>query len=315
MCGIVAYIGSKSAPSLLLEGLRRLEYRGYDSAGIAVVTQPGALVCIRSKGAIHDLEPYLSALPASAYVGIGHTRWATHGPPSEHNAHPHVDCSQRFAVVHNGIIENYASLKQRLEKTGHRFTSETDTEVLVHLLEEQAQQKPHASLGECLASTLAHVQGTYGIAVLDKQRPEELAVARLGSPMAIGIGDHEYIIASDPSALIAHTRQIIFLDDLELAHISSQAGLKIRSLKHAQDVHKHPQTIEWSLEDVQKNGHAHFMLKEIFLSARTSAGIWKVAPPIRRLRTSTAGVTFATAFFHISYPSSLVNLLTFSKAS
>lgn len=260
MCGIVAYIGTRSASPILLDGLRRLEYRGYDSAGVVVCTEDGiGLHRERSVGPIASLEPRAASLPA-ARVGIGHTRWATHGPPTEHNAHPHIDCSKRIAVVHNGIIENYAALKRELEENGHLFSSQTDTEVLAHLIEDG--RKLDIPLAEAVRDALRRVQGTYGVAVIDAQAPQELVVARLGSPMAVGLGDNEYIIASDPSAILSHTRQVIFLDDYELVSFSPQ-GMKIHSLKTAELLTKSPQNIEWSLEDVQKNGHAHFMLKEV----------------------------------------------------
>lgn len=261
MCGIVAYVGTKQAGLILVEGLRRLEYRGYDSAGLVVVDQEGTLHRERAVGPIAALEPKTTALPAST-IGIGHTRWATHGPPTEENAHPHVDCTSRIAIVHNGIIENYTELKKRLQEKGHTFQSETDTEVLAHLIEEERRIDSKRSLAACVEAALRQVHGTYGLAVLDQDAPRELVIARLGSPMAIGVGDNEYIIASDPSAILSHTRQIVFLDDHELAHFSPE-GMRIRSMKTSSSVEKPAQTIDWSLEDVQKNGRAHFMLKEM----------------------------------------------------
>lgn len=261
MCGIVAYTGTRQAGLILLEGLRRLEYRGYDSAGLTIVSQDGMLHRMRAVGPIAALEPKTTTLPSST-IGIGHTRWATHGAPTEENAHPHVDCTQNIAVVHNGIIENYAELKHNLQSRGHVFQSETDTEVLAHLIEEERSTNPEQPISDAVEAALRQVHGTYGLAVLDKQSPQELVIARLGSPMAIGIGDNEYIIASDPSAILSHTRQIVFLDDHELAHFSPQ-GMHIRSLKTSSSIQKSAQTIDWSLEAVQKNGHPHFMLKEM----------------------------------------------------
>lgn len=211
MCGIVAYLGSDKTTSVLLDGLRRLEYRGYDSSGIALNIE-GGIYRERAVGPIHALEAKTQAAPR-ATSGIGHTRWATHGSPTTENAHPHMDCGQRIAVVHNGIIENYADLKRRLQSKGHTFTSDTDTEVLAHLIEEEEKKDPSVSLQTAVSRAVQHVHGTYGIAVIDNQKPNELVVARLGSPMAIGIGDNEYIIASDPSAILSYTRQVIFLDD------------------------------------------------------------------------------------------------------
>jgi glucosamine--fructose-6-phosphate aminotransferase (isomerizing) len=219
MCGIVAYIGARTAGPIIIDGLRRLEYRGYDSAGIAVLNEKGILERERSVGPIAALEPKARDL-SPATLGIGHTRWATHGPPTEANAHPHLDCSQTIAVVHNGIIENYADLKRDLQKKGHAFSSETDTEVLAHLIEDVRKTHPEQSLSEAVETALRQVHGTYGVAVIDRAHPGELVVARLGSPMAIGMGDNEYIVASDPSAILSHTRQIVFLDDHELAHFS-----------------------------------------------------------------------------------------------
>jgi glucosamine--fructose-6-phosphate aminotransferase (isomerizing) len=177
-----------------------------------------------------------------------------------------MDCGQRIAVVHNGIIENYADLKRRLQSKGHTFTSDTDTEVLAHLIEEEEKKDPSVSLQTAVSRAVQHVHGTYGIAVIDNQKPNELVVARLGSPMAIGIGDNEYIIASDPSAILSYTRQVIFLDDYELASIDA-TGLRIHSLKTTAQIQKSAQQLEWSLEDVQKNGQPHFMLKEILEEA------------------------------------------------
>ena len=261
MCGIVAYIGTKTAGPIILDGLRRLEYRGYDSAGVVVLNEEGFLHRERAVGPIAALEPKARGL-TPATLGIGHTRWATHGPPTEANAHPHLDCSQTIAVVHNGIIENYADLKRDLQKQGHIFQSETDTEVLAHLIEQARKLAPAQTLTEAVETALRQVHGTYGIAVIDQAHPRELVVARLGSPMAIGIGDNEYVIASDPSAILSHTRQIVFLDDHELAHFSPQ-GMRIRSLKTSGAIQKQAQLIDWSLDDIQKNGQPHFMLKEM----------------------------------------------------
>lgn len=281
MCGIVAYIGTKEATPVLLDGLRRLEYRGYDSAGVAVLVA-NQVHRERASGPISSLVPKTSSLPA-ARLGIGHTRWATHGPPVEKNAHPHLDCSAQFAVVHNGILENYSGLKRMLEQRGHVFTSDTDTEVLAHLLEEERKQHPELSLYELSTRALMHVHGTYGVAIIEASRSQELVVARLGSPMAIGVGNNEYIIASDPSAILSHTRQVIFLDDYELASFTGDQ-MRIHSLKTANVVEKPTQTIEWSLEDVQKNGHPHFMLKEMMEEA-------EVLRNTMRGRLSTEGAT------------------------
>jgi glucosamine--fructose-6-phosphate aminotransferase (isomerizing) len=260
MCGIVAYLGSDKTTSVLLDGLRRLEYRGYDSAGIALLSD-GHIQRVRSVGPILSLEPKTLTLP-KANVGIGHTRWATHGPPTEANAHPHTDCSHDLAVVHNGIIENYTELKTQLTQEGHTFTSDTDTEILAHLIEREKRHETDKGLCHAVMAALQHVHGTYGLAVIDEASPNELVVARLGSPMVVGLGDNEYIIASDPSAILSYTRQVIFLDDHEVAVINAQ-GLRIHSLKSSHPVEKSAETLDLSLEDVQKNGQPHFMLKEI----------------------------------------------------
>lgn len=260
MCGIVAYLGSDKTTSVLLDGLRRLEYRGYDSAGIALISD-GHIQRIRAVGPILSLESKTLTLP-KATVGIGHTRWATHGPPTEENAHPHTDCGHGLALVHNGIIENYNELRSLLQQEGHVFTSDTDTEILAHLIEREKGRQTKKELYSAVMAALQYVHGTYGLAVIDEASPNELVVARLGSPMVVGVGDNEYIIASDPSAILSYTRQVIFLDDHEVAVIKRE-GLRIHSLKSAQPIEKLTETLDWSLEDVQKNGQPHFMLKEI----------------------------------------------------
>jgi glutamine---fructose-6-phosphate transaminase (isomerizing) len=260
MCGIVAYVGSRQALPILLDGLRRLEYRGYDSAGVAI--QYDGLSVVRAPGNIAALDVALATRTLPGTSGIAHTRWATHGPPVETNAHPHVDCSGRIALAHNGIIENYAELREELKAAGHTFGSDTDTEVLAHLIESlKPVSSPPGWLTHAVACALARVRGTYGIVVTSADDPGIIVTARLGSPIVLGVQDGEFFVASDPSAIIAHTRQMIFLDDGELATLSPQ-GYEIQSLNRER-IAKSPQEIDWSEEAAQKNGQPHFMLKEM----------------------------------------------------
>src|SRR6266566_8909097 len=226
MCGIVAYVGRKIAQPLLIEGLKRLEYRGYDSAGIAVIGEDGGMHIRRAVGRISVLEDTVNSRPMpDAQVGMAHTRWATHGAPTECNAHPHTDDGGRIALVHNGIIENYSALKQVLSEKGHKFSSQTDTEVLAMLIGDlytEIKTKNHladgvSALAKAVQAALHEVEGTYGIAVICKDEPDTLVVARKGSPLIVGVGDDEYVVASDASAIVEHTRQVIYLNDNEMA--------------------------------------------------------------------------------------------------
>jgi glucosamine--fructose-6-phosphate aminotransferase (isomerizing) len=265
MCGIVGYVGKRQALPILLRGLRSLEYRGYDSAGLAYPEASG-LTVVKAQGRIDRLvERIDGATEPQATLGIAHTRWATHGAPTEENAHPHLDCSGKIAVVHNGIIENYAELKLWLEKSGHRFVSETDTEVLAHLVEEYDEGGPGSGSGAGLAAAvraaLRHLRGTYGIAVLHADAPGRIVVARLGSPIVVGVGDGEMLVASDPSALVGTTREVIYLDDGEMAVLEA-GGVSVTTLQAA-PVAKAPTTIQWTEKEIEKGGFAHFMLKEM----------------------------------------------------
>src|SRR5687767_3844676 len=258
MCGIVGYVGMKSATPLLLEGLKRLEYRGYDSAGIAM--QNGKGIETRKKpGKISVLENALVADPVHGNVGIAHTRWATHGPPNECNAHPHLDCKKEIAVVHNGIIENAHALRVWLEKHGHVFVSDTDTEVLSHLIETTLDGE---NLEEAVLEALHMVQGTYGIAVISSRDPNKIVAARKGSPLLIGLGDGEYYVASDVSAILAQTREVVYLDDGDLA-ILTRDGYTVLN-QRAQQLEKGVSKIDWDLDQIERGGFDHFMLKEIF---------------------------------------------------
>lgn len=258
MCGIVGYIGEREAKDLLIEGLHRLEYRGYDSAGVTLCAH-GKLKRVRALGKVAELQEKLSSRAMAATLGIAHTRWATHGKPSEKNAHPHADCSGGLSLVHNGIIENYALLKQRLMKQGHRFVSETDTEVVAHLVEEYA--KGGADTEQAFAQALKELHGTYGIALVSASEPDKLFVARMGSPLLIGVGKDEYFVASDVSAILAHTKRVVYLEDGERAVIARD-GYVVKSGRQIQQ--KTETEIEWSEKEAKRGGFTHYMLKEIF---------------------------------------------------
>ena len=258
MCGIVGYVGGKQAAPLLLEGLRRLEYRGYDSAGIAV-GGTGSIVVEKRTGRVQELSASLASHMPSGTFGIGHTRWATHGEPNNVNAHPHLDCTSELAVVHNGVIENYTSLKAVLQTKGHQFRSSTDTEVLSHLIEDLL--KGSNSLVQAVLGALQEVQGTYGLVVLSARHPNELVVARRGSPLVIGYGEGETFVASDASAVVEHTRNVTYLEDGEVAVITPEQ-VQTRTLDD-RAVLKQVEEISLDLQQVEKGGYPHFMLKEI----------------------------------------------------
>jgi glutamine---fructose-6-phosphate transaminase (isomerizing) len=257
MCGIVGYVGPRKAVPILLEGLRRLEYRGYDSAGIAL-QEPQGMIYEKSAGKISALDRHLAGRRFDSSCGIAHTRWATHGEPNDNNAHPHSDCTGRIAVVHNGIIENFRALRELLSKKGHQFTTETDTEVVAHLVEEYYE----GNLVEAVRTALSQVEGTYGIAVLSQDSPDEIVVARNGSPLVVGTGDRENLVASDVSALLQHTKQVIYLKDHELALITPDS-VSVSTIENVKVTPK-VEEISWSLEQIEKGGYPHFMLKEIF---------------------------------------------------
>ncbi len=256
MCGIVGYIGPKQATTLLLEALRRMEYRGYDSAGIAVINGTGLKVR-KAAGKLSNLEKQVAGDLPRGTVGIGHTRWATHGAPTTPNAHPHTDQSGRIALIHNGIIENSGSIRKALLKRGHTFTSETDTEVLAHLVGELYQ----GSLEEAVAAALREVDGAYGIAVICTEEPDVLVAARNGSPLIVGIGESERFVASDASPLLEHTRSVIYLDDGEMV-ILTRDGYRVRDLE-VKHIDKPVNQIDWDLATIERGGYEHFMLKEI----------------------------------------------------
>ncbi|MGW3071773.1 MULTISPECIES: glutamine--fructose-6-phosphate transaminase (isomerizing) [unclassified Kitasatospora] len=258
MCGIVAYIGPKDATPFLLEGLARLEYRGYDSAGVAVTGRSGGIKLRKVKGRVADLA---AAVPArfKGTTGIGHTRWATHGVPSDANAHPHLDNAERIAVVHNGIIENADELRAKLTADGAVFHSETDTEVLAHLI--AANVAEGVELEDAVRAALSRVVGTYGIAVLDAERPDRIVVARNGSPIVLGIGEKEMFAASDVSALVRYTRQVVHLEDGELATVRADGFRTFTA--DARTTHRQPSTVDWEVDSYDTGGFEHFLLKEI----------------------------------------------------
>ena len=265
MCGIVGYVGNRAAYPIIIKGLKRLEYRGYDSAGIALLGSD--LKLVKSKGKVADLEEKAKQNSGSGTLGIGHTRWATHGAPNDVNAHPHTSNSGRLVLVHNGIIENYDSLRAYLKEQGFSFYSETDTEVLVNLIE-HIQITQGLKTGKAVQIALNQVVGAYAIAVFDKERPKEIVVAKLGSPLAIGLGKDEYFVASDASPFIEFTNRSIYLEDNEMAVISMEKGLKMYSIPDNSRVDPNVQELQLSLEKIEKGGYDHFMLKEIYEQPR-----------------------------------------------
>ncbi len=265
MCGIVAYIGKKQACPILLGGLHRLEYRGYDSAGVALLN--GSLKVYKTKGKVSDLDNLLEGLNVTSTVGIAHTRWATHGEPNDVNAHPHYSSNERMAIIHNGIIENYNVLKQELQQRGYVFRSDTDTEVLMYLIEDIMINEKQ-TLAEAVRIALTQVTGAYALVIISQDEPDSLIAARKGSPMVVGIGEGEFFIASDAAPIVEYTRQVVYPGDQEVISVSLSEGLKIRTIA---DVEKTPyvQTLEINLSALEKGGFDHFMLKEIYEQPRT----------------------------------------------
>ncbi|HVP15712.1 MAG TPA: glutamine--fructose-6-phosphate transaminase (isomerizing) [Terriglobales bacterium] len=259
MCGIVGYVGPRPCLPILIDGLKRLEYRGYDSAGVAVQND-GRVTVVKAAGKIRELESRLARICLPGTVGIAHTRWATHGEPNDVNAHPHVDSAGRLALVHNGIIENYAVLKSALQAEGRVFLTETDTEVLAQLVEKYRERG--LKLEEAVVKALADVEGTYGIAVMCADEPGTIVGARKGSPLVVGVGDGEYFLASDVAPIVNHTRQVVYLDDGEMAVITPR-GFHTATIT-AERIDKAVEEVEWDLSQIEKSGFAHFMLKEIF---------------------------------------------------
>ncbi len=263
MCGIVGYIGYREAYPIVIKGLKRLEYRGYDSAGVMLYDGTDLKVS-KTKGKVSDLEERSSKeITTNGTIGMGHTRWATHGVPNDVNSHPHLSNSGKLAIIHNGIIENYEPLKKELIKRGYVFKSDTDTEVLINLIED-VQKKDNLKLGKAVQVALNQVVGAYAICVFDKKKPDEIIVARLGSPLAIGVGEDEFFIASDASPFIEHTSNAIYLEDEEMAIVRLHKPLKIRKIKDDSLVDPYVQELQMNLEQIEKGGYDHFMLKEIY---------------------------------------------------
>ena len=263
MCGIVAYIGNKQAYPILINGLRRLEYRGYDSAGVALHNpENGTMQVYKRKGKVQELVDFVKSKPIESTIGMGHTRWATHGKPDNINAHPHVSGNGRLAIIHNGIIENYDSIKKALIREGHNFTSETDTEVLIHLIE-AIQDRDSLNLEEAVRVALSQVVGAYAIVLMDKENPNQLIAARKASPLVIGIGDGEFYIASDATPIVEYTQKVVYLNDEEIAVVNRDGDLTLKTIANEL---KTPfiQQLEMNIEELEKGDYEHFMLKEIF---------------------------------------------------
>jgi glucosamine--fructose-6-phosphate aminotransferase (isomerizing) len=261
MCGIVGYIGPKDPVDVLIEGLRRLEYRGYDSAGIAVVGQNGSLGVRRAAGKLRELERVLAENPIDGTYGVGHTRWATHGRPSEENAHPHRDCTGRLVVIHNGIIENYVELKHSLEARGHRFVTETDTEIVAHAIEDERTSGRASDLSDAFRRVLPQLRGIYALVAMSADDPDTLVAARQGPPLVVGVGQDEYFVASDIPAILMHTKDVVFMEDGEVVVIRPD-GLSFQDARGVR-LEKSPVRVPWDPIMAEKGGYKHFMLKEI----------------------------------------------------
>jgi glucosamine--fructose-6-phosphate aminotransferase (isomerizing) len=267
MCGIVAYVGSKQAYPILIKGLQRLEYRGYDSSGVSLLNSD--LQVYKCKGKVSDLEAHVKGFDVTSTIGIGHTRWATHGEPNDINAHPHFSESGDMAMIHNGIIENYAILKEELVQRGHQFKSETDTEVLIHLIED-FQKNAGLDLAEAVRVALTQVVGAYAIVILSKDSPESLIGAKKGSPMVIGIGENEFFMASDATPIVEHTKNVVYLEDEEIVEVTLGEEIRIRNIKNEEQT-PYIHELEMHLEELEKGGYEHFMLKEIYEQPRSIA--------------------------------------------
>ncbi len=264
MCGIVAYVGPRQAHEVIIKGLKRLEYRGYDSTGIALLN--GSLNVYKKKGKVSELEDYIKGMNLDSHIGMGHTRWATHGEPNDENAHPHYSATKKLAIIHNGIIENYNSLKQDLLKKGHTFLSDTDTEVFIHFIED-IKEKEGCPLDEAVRLALTKVVGAYAIVVMSLENPELLIAARKGSPLVVGVGKGEFFMASDATPIVEYTNEVVYLNDQELA-IVNNGKLTIKNTANL-PLTPYVQTIDLELEAIEKGGYEHFMLKEIFEQPRS----------------------------------------------
>lgn len=287
MCGIVAYIGHREAYPIIIKGLKRLEYRGYDSAGVALLTAEKNLNIYKKSGKVSDLENETSGKDTHASTGMGHTRWATHGAPNDRNAHPHLSQNGEFAIIHNGIIENYASLKKALQERGHEFKSDTDTEVLVHLIEE-VHSKNQVSLEEAVRMSLTQVVGAYAIVILSKSNPNYLIGARKGSPMVVGVGENEHFIASDATPIVEYTRNVVYLNDGEIVIIDNNK-LTVKTIDNTVKT-PYIQELEINLESIEKGGFEHFMLKEIYEQPRSILDSFRGRTHINEGNIAMAGV-------------------------
>lgn len=288
MCGIVGYIGKQDAYPILIKGLHRLEYRGYDSAGVALLNQDNNINVYKTKGKVEDLEHYAADKDLSGTVGIAHTRWATHGEPNDINAHPHYSQSKTLAIIHNGIIENYSNIKKDLIKRGFNFQSDTDTEVLVQLIE-YVKEKNNVDLPHAVQLALTQVVGAYAIAVIEKNNPMQIVVARKSSPLVIGIGEDEFFIASDATPIIEYTNKVIYLEDEQVAVINRKDGVSIRTIKDAEATPVIKE-IEMSLNELEKGGFPHFMLKEIYEQPKRIAEAIRGRINVRQDNVSLAGI-------------------------
>jgi glucosamine--fructose-6-phosphate aminotransferase (isomerizing) len=289
MCGIVGYIGKREAAPLLLNGLKRLEYRGYDSAGIAVLN--GKLSVLKQKGSVGNLEQAVAdsgALQEGASIGIGHTRWATHGDPSDRNSHPHLNADGDIALIHNGIIENHGTLRFELAVNGYNFQSDTDSEVLVHLIDRIWRDDPRMSLEAVVRQSLRYVEGAYGICVISSREPESIVVARKGSPLVIGIGDEEFFIASDAAPIIEHTRKVVYLSDGEMA-VLTRTGCTVKTIENIEK-DKEVTELDFDLEEIEKGFFEHFMLKEIFEQPEVMQDVMRGRIRIEERRLQLGGV-------------------------
>jgi len=289
MCGIVGYLGPKQAYPILIDGLTRLEYRGYDSAGIATLEEGGKLRVEKKEGKVANLEAHVAEDIPKGTVGIGHTRWATHGPPSDRNAHPHAGSKGRIAVIHNGIIENYESLKDLLSDRGHTLVSDTDTEVLAHFIEE-VMTSTGLDLPEALRIALKEVVGAYAIVVLDQSQPDRLVAARKASPLVIGVGGkNDFFVGSDATPIVAHTKNVVYLEDEEVATMTRDGKLSIRTIGDA-DVTPEIQAIELEIASLEKGGYEHFMLKEIYEQPRSIRDSIRGRVNLQRGTTTMSGI-------------------------
>ncbi|MBE6311674.1 MAG: glutamine--fructose-6-phosphate transaminase (isomerizing) [Bacteroidales bacterium] len=289
MCGIVGYIGNRQACPVLVKGLHRLEYRGYDSAGVALINEKGELNVYKTRGKVQDLENYMESKDVSGTIGIAHTRWATHGEPNNVNAHPHCSNSENLAMIHNGIIENYAVLREMLSRKGYTFKSSTDTEVLVQFID-YIRTTNKLSLPQAVQQALSQVVGAYAIAVIEKNNPNQIVAARKGSPLVIGVGEDEYFLASDATPIVEYTQKVVYVGEEEVVVINRGEELTVRTIAN---VEKTPEvkTIELSLSELEKGGYPHFMLKEIFEQPRTLANSMKGRVSLDKKHVVLSGFT------------------------